>query len=106
MNVNLRRVVLVGLVFGMIVSFLFTQPGVRYVTLQSMGYVYSFLPEKAGELLHSQTLLTLVFFWSMIFVGFAIWLINGDFFRAEPEPRQSRFELIDEDDKLDRDDQE
>ena len=74
-----------GLISGIIASFLLTQPGVSRVVFGLMDYLYGYLPEPLSGFLTSQTLITMIFLWFMIFAGSLLWFVRGDFFRAERE---------------------
>lgn len=84
-----------GIVFGMVISFLLTQPYVLRGFLKIQTYIFSFFPGEVSKFFRGQTVITALFFWAMIFLGFLIWFIRGDPFEAEAESRKERFDVID-----------
>lgn len=75
--------ILSGVVAGMVVVFLLAQPFVLGGIVQFRDYLYQVLPESVSSFLWSQTLTAFTFLWAMIFLGFAVWTIRGDFFARE-----------------------
>jgi hypothetical protein len=90
-----RKLVVTGIALGMVLSFLLSQPTLfnGFITLTS--YFYSFLPESLAQFLRGQTVVTLAFFWGLMFLGMVLWIVRGDFFRAEDSSRRERFRVID-----------
>lgn len=83
MEFRTNRIFFAGVAVGMVLVFLFAQPFVLRGIVEFKGYIYAVLPEAVSSFLWSQTLGAITFFWFMIFVGFGIWAIRGDFFAHE-----------------------
>lgn len=98
-----RRLVGTGIILGMILSFLLSQPTVMNGFLSLMGYLYSFLPDSLARFLRGQTFLAFTFFWALMFVGIIMWILRGDFFRAENYSRRDQFRVVDEEPDVEKD---
>ncbi|MFB6347156.1 MAG: hypothetical protein ABEK50_15645 [bacterium] len=83
MKFDRDRIIMTGIAVGMVLVFLFSQPFVMRGLVQFKNHLYHFLPDALSNFLWNQTLLAITFFWSMIFIGFGIWLVRGDIFAHE-----------------------
>lgn len=83
MEFDKNRVFLSGVIVGMVLVFLVSQPFVMQGIVEFKSLLYRYLPDSVSSFLWDQTLTALTFFWAMIFVGFGIWVVRGDFFARE-----------------------
>jgi hypothetical protein len=57
-----------------------------------------------ARFLQGQTFLTLAFFWTLMLFGVIMWIVRGDFYRAENHSRRDQFTIVNGDRDKDEED--